>query len=262
MDRIKRVFSSGKKAFIPYITAGYPSTAGTIEIMNILAAHGADIIELGFPFSDPTADGPTIQESSQYALDHRFTLKDYFSVLEKFRSSHPNIPVVIFSYYNPIFHFGIESFVKTVHQLGADAFIIVDLPFEEQAEIRPVIDRYYMHLIQLLAPTTDDKRKQTILAQATGFVYQISLRGVTGTRDTLDFDITDTIRGVKGMTSLPVAVGFGISKAAQIKKILSSVDGIVVGSALVETIRDNLLNFHEPLIEKVRELAQATHSQD
>ena len=262
MDRIAQVFSSGRKAFIPYLTAGYPTVDECVTAMNILVDNGADIIELGFPFSDPTADGLTIQESSQYALERGFTLKDYFKILEVFRANHPTTPIVIFGYYNPIFHYGIEAYVKTVKQLGADALLIVDLPFEEQCEVRPIVDQHGIHLIQLIAPTTDTKRLPKILERATGFVYQISLRGVTGVRNSIEGDVVSMLKKMRKMTELPVAVGFGISTVDQIENLRSAVDGIVIGSAIVKTIGNNLPDFRNPLTNQVRSLAQAIHGTD
>ena len=260
MDRIAQIFKSGKKAFIPYITAGYPSTIETIDIMNILVDNGADIIELGFPFSDPTADGPTIQGASQYALDCGFRLSDYFTILEEFRSCNTSTPVVIFSYFNPIFHFGVEAYIEKIKHLGGDAFLIVDLPFEEQEEVLPVLNTLKMHLIQLIAPTTGRERVSKILARASGFVYQIALRGVTGARDSLDTEIFDNAAIVKEITDLPLAVGFGISKAEQIERILPIADGIVIGSAIVKTIHNNLPSFHKPLTAIVQEFAEVIHN--
>ena len=259
MDRITKIFNSRKKVFIPYITAGYPSVNETVDIMNILVENGADIIELGFPFSDPTADGVIIQKSSQQALQSGFQGQDYFTIIEKFRANNTDTPLVVFGYFNPIFHFGIKAYVEKIKQLGGDAFIIVDLPFEEQEEVRSVLDEFGMHLIQLIAPTTDTDRARRILSKATGFVYQISLRGVTGVRSEFAADLTENVQKIKGITSLPIALGFGISRAEQINQVLPLVDAIVVGSAIVEVIHNNLPDFHAPLKNKVQELANAIH---
>ena len=259
MDRIKQVFSSGKKVFIPYITAGYPSVSETVDIMDMLVANGADIIELGFPFSDPTADGVMIQQSSQQALQRGFQRQDYFTILERFRANNTSTPLVMFGYFNPIFHYGVKDYAEKIKQLGGDAFLVVDLPFEEQGEVRSILDEFGMHLIQLIAPTTDTERARRILSKATGFVYQISLRGVTGVRKDFADDLADNVERIKGITHLPIALGFGISRAEQIHKVLPLVNAIVVGSAIVEVIHNNLPDFQTPLKNKVQELANAIH---
>lgn len=260
MNRIDQIFQSANKAFIPYITAGFPSVDETASIMHLLAANGADIIELGLPFSDPTADGKVIQASSQMALDRGLKLNDYFRIIESFRQTDQETPVVVFSYYNPIFHVGVEAFAARAKDAGADAFLIVDLPLEEQQEVRPALDKLGLHLIQLIAPTTPPERAERILAGASGFVYQISLKGVTGVRSSLPPDIAAHVAETKSMTSLPLAVGFGVAEAEQASAVAGVADGVVVGSALVKCIMDNQAGYREPLAALAGELAAATHA--
>lgn len=261
MNRIDRFFKSGRKAFIPYITVGHPSMAATDTILDILVEEGADIIEFGFPFSDPMADGPVIQASSQQALSNGFTRQGYFETLASFRERHPEVPVVIFTYYNPLFSFGVEAYVAKAAEAGADGMLIVDLPLEEQPQVRPMLDRHELHLIQLIAPTTPETRARQILEHATGFVYQIARRGVTGMQTSLANDASGQSALIKELTDLPVALGFGVSSGEQAKAIAGTTDGVVVGSALVKTVTDHQEAFEEPLRKLARELATAVHSQ-
>ena len=259
MDRIENIFNSQERTFIPYITAGVPSAKETIDIMDVLVGNGADIIELGLPFSDPTADGPIIQKSSQHSLDQGFELQDYFSIIEGFRSQNQNTPIVVFSYFNPIFCYGIEPFFEKISSLGADAVLIVDLPYEEQSDVQVTLDKLDIHLIQLIAPTTPDSRAKLLLKNASGFVYQISLRGVTGSRKTMSGDVTSQIKRIRKLTELPIAIGFGISDVDQINLVKSLVDGIVIGSAVVDVIINNGLEYRDPLSKKIREFSEAIH---
>ncbi len=259
MSRIANACSTGKKIFVPYITAGYPTVADTACIMSILVDAGADIIELGYPFSDPAADGATIQASSLAALQGGFSRDDYFKIIETFRQQNSTTPIVVFSYFNPIFRYGVDRFVARAAACGVDAVLIVDLPFEEQHEIRPLLDAAGLDLIQLVAPTADDKRIRRILETATGFVYQISIRGVTGARSALPTELAMRTNTIKAMTSLPVVVGFGVSSATQIRTLPANADGVVIGSAIISTITRNLPLYNARLAERVRELASAIH---
>ncbi len=259
MDRIKKIFSEKAKVFVAYITAGFPSVDDTLKLMNILVDNGVDIIELGYPFSDPAADGPSIQISSQIALDKGFKRDHYFEILRKFRVNNDTNPVVVFGYLNPVYNMGIKPFVANVKESGGDALLIVDLPFEEQSEIRPDADSCGLHIIQLVSPSTNSDRMKSILESATGFVYQISIRGVTGERENIEETVTKHTREIKSQTDLPIALGFGISKAAQIESVIETVDGIVIGSSIINTIRDNMKNYEAPLIKKIRELSESIH---
>ncbi len=259
MDRIKQTFSEKSKVFIAYLTAGFPSVNNTLKLMNTLVENGVDVIELGYPFSDPTADGPAIQRSSQLALNRGFKRDDYFKILRKFRKGNTTTPVVVFGYLNPVYNMGVNTFATHVKECGGDALLIVDLPFEEQSEIRPVTDSCGLHIIQLVSPATTSARMEQILKSATGFVYQISIRGVTGERESIAHTVIEHTKQIKSRTDLPIALGFGISKASQIETVIDTVDGIVVGSAIINAVSDNMGNYDEILVEKVNELSKAIH---
>ena len=259
MNRIDQVFAKGRKVFIPYITAGCPTVSSTLSIMNILVENGADIIELGFPFSDPTADGPVIQAAAQHALNNRFERNDYFEILTRFRENNKQTPIVVFSYINPIFHYGIEKFCNEARRAGADAMLLVDLPFEEQDDVLPITNALDLHLIQFAAPTTNAIRLRKIVEKAAGFIYQISVRGVTGARDDVARDALSMSKLIKSLTKVPLAVGFGISTSDHVKSILPNADGIIVGSAIVQLILENPANYERSLAAKVHELSVAIH---
>lgn len=260
MNRIDRCFAAGRPAFIPYVTAGFPSVSATAEVLDILVEAGSDLIELGFPFSDPTADGPVIQASSKAALDRGMNRDAYFSLIRGFRQRHSEVPLIIFSYYNPVFRMGAAGFSRTAAEAGADGVLLVDLPLEEQGEMRDSLDAAGLYLIQLIAPTTPAARAQTILQQAKGFVYQISVRGVTGMRQTLGGDVGAMVRQTQSMTDLPVALGFGVSGGAQAAGLARIADAVIAGSALVRCVAENEQNFQQPLRKLVKELADATHT--
>ncbi|MCJ8328651.1 MAG: tryptophan synthase subunit alpha [Lentisphaeria bacterium] len=264
MNRLDQFFAKKQKAFIPYLTAGYPSIDETVGLMHLLVDNGSDILELGFPFSDPTADGPTIQDASQVALDNGFRRTDYFDIVKKFRESDTETPIVCFTYYNPIFKMGCDEFAKTVAELGVDALLVVDLPFEEQDELLPSLEANGLYLIELIAPTTPLDRKAEIVKNGKGFIYQISLKGVTGARAEIAENAAEQAQETKSLTDLPVCMGFGVSTKEQAAKVAAASDGVVVGSAIIKAIAytdgqrmsekelDDLASF-------VKELADATH---
>jgi len=259
MNRLDAFTKSGDKAFVPYVTAGYPGKSETMEIMHLLVEAGADLIELGMPFSDPTADGPVIQAASQDALERGFRIDDYFEVISQFRSWNTVTPIVAFTYYNPVYHVGVDKFVKRLKDAGGDAMLVVDLPFEEQGELRPALDSEDMRLIQLIAPTTPDDRIAQIVERASGFVYQVALKGVTGVRDSLAAGAKDNALRTKSFTDVPVYMGFGVSNAIMASAVAAAADGVIVGSAIVKCIQDNLPNFERALDTLATSLAQATH---
>ncbi len=259
MNRLDTFTKLNKKAFVPYVTAGHPGKKETLEILHLLVEAGADVIELGLPFSDPTADGPIIQASSHYALDHGFRVDDYFNLITEFRKTNDVTPIVAFTYYNPVFYAGVDDFAKRLKAVGGDAVLIVDLPHEEQDELLPALTSNDLHLIQLIAPTTPDERIETIVAKASGFVYQIALKGVTGVRDTMASGAEENARRTKSRTDLPVYMGFGVSNAEMAKSVANAADGVIVGSALVKCIQENLPDFQPALRKLATELANATH---
>ncbi len=260
MDRIDTFFAKNKKAFVPYITAGHPSVDETLNVMNLLVESGGDIIELGFPFSDPTADGPVIQASSQHALEAGFRRADYFEIIRKFRATNADTPIVAFTYFNPVFHMGTEAFVAKLAEVGADAMLVVDLPLEEQGELLPALQKHGLYLIQLIAPTTPDERAAEVLKTAAGFVYQIALKGVTGERSSLAGDALVNVARTKALTELPVCMGFGVSNGEMAGAVSAASEGVVVGSALVRCITDNQPAYQDAFVALTKELAEATHN--
>jgi tryptophan synthase alpha chain len=242
MDRIEGKFSSlrdrGEKALIIYLTAGDPSLEGTKEIILGLDAAGVDALEIGVPFSDPTADGPIIQAASRRALENGVTLSDILDMIESLRRAS-EIPIVLFGYYNPIFVYGSERFAQRAQDAGVDAILVVDLPPEESAELRRHTDRSGIDFISLIAPTTGDQRITKISRYATGFLYYISITGVTGTARPRVVDIKRDAERIREITTLPLVVGFGISTPQQAGEIVPYFDGIVIGSTFVRMIEEN-----------------------
>jgi len=225
----------GEAALIPFVTAGDPNLATTLKILRALEKGGADCIELGIPFSDPTADGPTIQRSSERALKNGLSLPRIFQLVRQFRRTS-EIPIVLFGYFNPIFHYGSENFCRAAARAGADGMLCVDLPPEESAELKRWTDAEGLDLIFLLSPTSGPDRVQLVAGKGRGFIYYVSVTGVTGTRQALDDQLRSQVARVRRATSLPVGVGFGISTPKQAAWIAGFADAAVVGSALVERI--------------------------
>jgi tryptophan synthase alpha chain len=239
MSRITEKFLELKRAdeaaLIPFITAGDPDLQTTFEIMRALEAAGADCIELGIPFSDPTADGPTIQRASERALRTQLTLPQILQMLRRFRSTS-EIPVILFGYFNPFFRFGLKEFSRQSARAGADGVLCVDLPPEESEELKRWTDAEEMDLIFLLSPTSGEDRVKLVSQKARGFIYYVSVTGVTGARRSFDKQLRSQVVNVRGVTSVPVGVGFGISSPRQAAWIAEFADAVVIGSALVETI--------------------------
>ena len=245
MGRIGKKFedlrAKNEKALIVYLTAGDPSLAVTKKLIFELENTGADILEIGVPFSDPTADGPVIQAASQRALKTGTTLKSVLKMVAEIRQTS-QIPILLFGYFNPIFAYGVENFAEDARKAGVDGVLVVDLPPEEAQELRIHSDPAGLDFISLVAPTTGKDRLKTILQRATGFLYYISITGVTGTAAPKIADIAREVSKIRKLTKMPIAVGFGISNAAQAKEIGTFADGIVIGSAVVKLIDDNRNN--------------------
>jgi tryptophan synthase alpha chain len=239
MSRIGKKFAElrqrGEAALIPFVTAGDPDLDTTLEILRALEKGGADCIELGIPFSDPTADGPTIQRSSERALKSGVSLRSIFRTLSAFRRGS-EIPVILFGYYNPLFHYGVEEFCRQAARAGADGMLCVDLPPEESLELRCWADAAGLDLVYLLSPTSDIERIRLVGHSGRGFIYYVSVTGVTGVRRTFDDRLRSQVARVRRMTALPVGVGFGVSTPNQAAWIAEFADAVVVGSALVEII--------------------------
>jgi tryptophan synthase alpha chain len=240
-DKFEYLRSRKEKALIVYLTAGDPSLTVTKELILGLENAGVDILEIGVPFSDPTADGPVIQAASQRALKAGTTLQGVLDLVDEVRKIS-EVPVVLFGYFNPIFAYGAKKFAQAAKKAGVDGVLVVDLPPEEARELRDFTDAAGIDFISLVAPTTSEKRLRQITATATGFLYYISIIGVTGTVAPRIEDIKREVSKIRKITKLPLAVGFGISNSKQAQEIAGIADGIVIGSAVVRLIDENKSN--------------------
>lgn len=245
MAKVKRIESlfnrlkaEKKKALITFVTAGDPDIGTSKKIIQQLEISGADLIELGIPFSDPMADGPTIQAASERALKKGVHIDEVLGLVKDIRKKS-EVPIVLFGYYNPIFTYGLRKFAKNVRAAGADGVLVVDLPAEECDELKDELDRNGVDFIFLLTPTSDDRRIKLVASKASGFIYFVSVTGVTGARKSVSSDIPRLVRRVRRFTKLPIGVGFGISTPGQAKEVAKSADGAVVGSAIINIIADN-----------------------
>jgi tryptophan synthase alpha chain len=242
MNRISSAFKN-KPIFMPYFPLGYPDLDTSIDVIEALARNGADLIEVGLSFSDPLADGPVIQKATQVALEQGITVKISLEAVKKLRHRGVDIPLVLMGYYNPMLAYGLEKFVCDAIEAGVDGFIIPDLPIEESEEFHTALrgatrqgSAVEAPLIQMLAPTTPNERMEMIARNAQGFVYLVSVAGVTGERKSLSEGLGDLIRRVREHTTVPVCVGFGISTPEQAKQVGALADGVIVGSACVKAI--------------------------
>lgn len=231
MSKIANAFSKGK-AFIPFITCGDPDLATTAKIVKELSAKGADLIELGIPFSDPTAEGPVIQAANMRALAGGVTTDKIFAFVRELRKE-VQTPMVFMTYANVVFSYGSEKFIKTCAEIGMDGLILPDIPYEEKEDFAPLCKQYGVDLISLIAPTSH-QRIAKIAKDATGFLYVVSSLGVTGVRTDIKTDIASIINVIRDNTDLPCAVGFGISTPEQAKALAKDADGVIVGSAIVK----------------------------
>lgn len=233
MSKIKSAFENGK-AFIPFITCGDPNLDTTEKIVREAVKNGADLIELGIPFSDPTAEGPVIQGANIRALAGGVTTDKIFDMVKKLREDL-SIPMVFMTYANVVFSYGAEKFISTCHDIGIDGLILPDLPYEEKDEFLPICEKYDVDLISLIAPTSD-KRIGMISKDAKGFIYIVSSLGVTGTRSEITTDLGSVVSVIRQNTDVPCAIGFGISTPEQASKMASLSDGAIVGSAIIKII--------------------------
>ncbi len=241
MSRIDKKFvelkEQNKAALVCYITAGDPDINSTKDIVYNLEKSGADIIELGIPFSDPMADGPTIQLASERALAKGTSLKDVLDSVAEIRNNS-DIPIILFGYYNPFLAYGLEQFCKDARSAGADGVLVVDLPPEESSEFKDVLEEHGLNLIFLLAPTSDKERIELVSKNGSGFIYLVSVTGVTGARPDMNYSLEELTVEIKKISKLPVGIGFGVSSAAQAKEIASFSDAVIVGSALIKIIEN------------------------
>jgi tryptophan synthase alpha chain len=236
LGRIADVFANlkqqGKKGLIPFITAGDPDLATTEQLLIALSKAGATLIELGVPFSDPMADGPVIQRASERALKHSFGLQDILDTAARARKQI-DTPIILFSYYNPLLQFGLQRLAQAVSEAGVDGVLVTDLTPEESGEFEATLREHDLDMIFLVAPTSTDERLRLVAEHASGFIYAVSRAGVTGTREKVSAEAEKLVNRVRQFSSLPVAVGFGISNAAQVADVHRYADAVVVGSAIV-----------------------------
>jgi tryptophan synthase alpha chain len=242
--RIDRRFAAlkeeGRPALVTFVTAGDPDHDTSLAILKALPKAGADVLEIGMPFSDPMADGPAIQASGLRALRAGQTLKKTIAMVRSFRETDADTPIVLMGYYNPIYSYGNERFLTHAREAGVDGLIVVDLPPEEDDELCIPALRSGLNFIRLATPTTDDRRLPAVLANTSGFVYYVSILGITGTAAPDTTKVTEAVTRIKRHTILPVAVGFGVRTAAQARAIGRAADGVVVGSALVDAVKGSL----------------------
>lgn len=233
MSNIKKAFENGK-AFIPFITCGDPDLETTEKIVKEMVASGADLVELGIPFSDPTAEGPTIQEANLRALTAGCTTDKVFDMVVRIRET-VTVPMVFMTYANVVFSYGAERFISRCAEVGIDGLILPDIPYEEKGEFLDLMERYGLDLISLIAPTSDN-RISMIASEAAGFIYVVSSLGVTGVRSKITTDIPSLCAAVKASSKVPCAIGFGISNPEQAATMAEHADGVIVGSAIVKII--------------------------
>lgn len=240
MSRIQTTFArlqaAGRQALIPYITAGDPNPGATVALMHALVEGGADIIELGVPFSDPMADGPVIQRASERALAHGTSLRQVIAMVAEFRRSNADTPVVLMGYANPVEAMGYETFSRTASEAGVDGVLTVDLPPEEALARAGVLKRFGLDPIFLLAPTTPDSRVEAVAKLASGYVYYVSLKGVTGAANLDIANVAEKLGTLRGLLSLPIGVGFGIRDAESAQAVARIADAVVIGSRIVQEV--------------------------
>ncbi|HKY17974.1 MAG TPA: tryptophan synthase subunit alpha [Rhizomicrobium sp.] len=268
MSRLTATFARLKKAghaaFVPFITAGDPDMETSFAILEKLPAAGADVIELGMPFTDPMADGPAVQASSVRALKSGASMARVLEMVKKFRKADKNTPIVLMGYYNPIHAYGTARFVRDVAAAGVDGLIVVDLPVEEDEVLRLPALAQGVDLVRFVTPTTDDARLKRIVAEASGYLYYVSVAGVTGTKSVPQEEVRAAMARVRAATDLPCTVGFGIRTPEQAGTIAQMADGVVVGSAIVGRVAENLNKDRDKIVAEVldlaRSLAGSTHA--
>lgn len=257
MSKIREAFENGK-AFIPFITCGDPDLENTGKIVRAAVQNGADLIELGIPFSDPTAEGPVIQGANIRALAGGVTTDKIFDFVRDLRKDI-TIPLVFMTYANVVFSYGAERYISTCAEIGVDGIILPDLPFEEKDEFQPICKQYGVDLISLIAPTSNE-RIAMIAKEAEGFLYIVSSLGVTGTRSEITTDLTSIIKVVRENADIPCAIGFGISTPEQARKMSAISDGAIVGSAIIKLIEKYGANADEAIGEYVKSMKEAVRA--
>ena len=262
MTRIDAKFAAlqaeGKKAFVSYVMAGDPDFDTSLEIVRGLPGAGVDIIELGLPFTDPMADGPTIQLAGQRALEGGMTLKKTLALARAFREQDQTTPIVLMGYYNPIYSCGVDKFLEEAREAGIDGLIVVDLPPEEDSELCIPANKAGLNFIRLATPTTDDKRLPRVVQNTSGFVYYVSITGITGSAEAQAGEVSPEVARIKAASGLPVIVGFGVNSPEKSRAIAEVADGVVVGSAIVSKIAAG--NSVADVLAFVKSLADGAHS--
>lgn len=254
MSRISQAFGNGK-AFIPFLTAGDPTAEKTVEFILEMVRAGADLIEIGIPFSDPTAEGEVIQNANVRALKAGITTDGVFEIVRRVREQ-TQVPIVFLTYLNPVFHYGYDAFLARCRETGVDGIICPDLPFEEKRELSEIAAGYDVDIISLIAPTSEE-RIQMIAREATGYIYLVSSKGVTGVRNEITTDIGKIVESVREVTDIPCAVGFGISTPGQAADMAGKSDGAIVGSAIVKLIEQYKEAAGEPVYTYVKKMKDA-----
>ena len=256
LAKIQQAKRGRAKLFCAFLTLGYPNLQATERMIEEFERAGVDMIEVGFPFSDPLADGPTIQFSSERALKNGVRLEDAFRLAEALRRKKSRIPLIFFTYLNPIFHYGLKAFVKRARQAGFDGVLVPDLPPEEETGFAKECRRRGLAQIFLIAPTTEKKRARRIGRSSQGFIYYVSLRGVTGARKGLPGDLRNSLKTVRRAVKKPVLVGFGVSSPGQAGELAKISEGVIVGSAIVERLKAGFGRI-DPAVRYVREMVRA-----
>jgi tryptophan synthase alpha chain len=247
VERVKNAFTKGHPAFMPYSVLGYPTRQAGLDTVRVLVEAGADLFEFGLPFSDPLADGPTIQAATQKSLENGTTMKDCLAMTRELRQQGVETPALLMGYINPMLAYGLARFVADAAEAGVDGFIVPDLPPEEAEEMEALCAERGLALVYLLAPTSTPERIALVAQKSKGFIYLVSLTGVTGARDHLPPGLSDFVARVRSQTDTPLAIGFGISNGQQARLVAQLADGVIVGSALVKRAAESL--------ERVKELA-------
>jgi len=265
--RFAKLREEGKAGFVAFVTAADPDIEACIEIVKGLPGAGADVIELGMPFTDPMADGPAIQEASIRALKAGGSMKVTLDLVRRFREGDQDTPIVLMGYFNPIYHYGVDAFLADASAAGVDGLIVVDLPPEEDAELCLPARDAGLNFIRLATPTTDEARLPAVLANTSGFLYYVAIAGITGTGSADRGKLEAEVNAIRAATQLPIAVGFGIKTPENAAEIGAFADAVVVGSALVQCVADNLdargrpkAGLVQAIHDKVTELASAAHS--
>jgi tryptophan synthase alpha chain len=252
IEQVNQMFAGKRAMFMPYFPVGYPDLATSIDIMEELAKAGADAIEVGMSFSDPLADGPTIQAATQIALKNGVTVPACIEAIRELRRRGVTIPLVLMSYVNPLIAYGLEDLVKDATQAGASGFIVPDLPSDEAAEFQALTEKYHAAFAHFLAPTSNEERIKLVASMARGFIYLVSVTGVTGARDVVPQDLKDFVARVRKIAKQPLAVGFGIGTPEQARAVGEIADGVIIGSKLVKLAEESP--------EAVQEFAKAVAS--